>query len=1257
MSARGLTLVTVVWLCALGGALLLGAPAAWALGIRPYISSFAAGNPKGVAVDQETGNVYVAEASAGVVAVFGADGGPVVGGAPARSQLFSPVGLQVGVAIDNACFYHQPPLSGSECEAFDPSNGDLYVTNSRTLANPEGAVEKFRLNVLMHEYEVVQEFPFNGPRGVAVDHRGDVYVAALEEEGISEFNPSGVKIATIEQSTIAHPAFVAVGALGVVYVGENAGTGGHGVAKLEVGSKGEIERQALLDGEGNGVAVEAHGDVLVDDGSRISEYGPSGSLVGVAGSGRLAESNGVAVDEESQHAYVSTNANTAEAVDVFGGLVAVPAVTTGLASNVTLTSAMVGGEVDPEGVQVTSCRFEYGITTGYGSTAACVPSEVGSGSVPVPVAAELHGLQSGVVYHYRLIAANASISGEPVLGGDRTFATGAMIESESVSEVTASSATLLAQVNPEAAATTYHFEYGTSASYGTSAPVADASIGAGSVVQLASQHVQGLEPNTTYHFRVVASNEHGTVDGGDQAFTTQRSGVALSLPDGREWELVSPPDKHGASLEPIGEQGVIQAAAGGSAISYYANAPSEAEPKGYSEDVQVLSKRGSDGWSSRVIATPHDIASGLGLGEGYEYRFFSSDLSQALVEPHGPFTPLSAEASERTPYVRDDDACQATPAKCYTPLVNAGNVMSGVKFGNEPEVEGEPKGFIGEVSFVGGSADLRHVVLKSGVALTPDGSPGLYEWGDGKLTFIGVGGFGDSEEVSTRHAISDDGSRVIFETNNRGNEGSLFMRDVAKGESVHLDAVQSGASGAGTVEPKFQIASGDGSKVFFTDAQQLTKDSNAQNGEPDLYECQIVQVAGKSTCELSDLTVAHNPGGTADVQGLVLGASEDGSYVYYVADGVLAGGASQGNCRNNSSGACNVYVAHETGGAWTTTFIGTVSAQDGPDWSRLQGHPSGVSRDGRFLAFMSQRSLPGYDTRDAVTGNPDEEVYIYDASTEHVACASCDPTGARPVGGIFDPIFTHEGLLVSGDRIWGNTHTFRVAGNIPGWTPYALDRARYQSRYLSDSGRLFFNSYSALVPQDVNGTWDVYEYEPAGVGDCTVSSTTFSEHSGGCVGLISSGTSPEESAFVDASEGGGDVFFLTSTKLLSQDFDASMDVYDARECTVSSPCLPKLPVPPPACSTGDSCKAAPSLQPAEFGAPSSATFSGAGNISPSSPGVVVPKSLSRAQKLVKALRSCHSKKSHKKRRVCEQDARKRYATKAVGKANRKRGSR
>ena len=191
---------------------------------------------------------------------------------------------------------------------------------------------------------------------------------------------------------------------------------------------------------------------------------------------------------------------------------------------------------------------------------------------------------------------------------------------ETVSDVTATSATLEAQVNARDAATTARFEYGpcatpttcASSGYEQSTP----SVSAGSefaAVKVGPVHVQGLSPGTVYHFRALATNSNGAGEGerdeaGEEVvrtFTTQTVG-AFVLPDGRQWELVSPPDKHGALLEPIGDGlGVPEAAANGDAIAYTASAPTESEPQGYSYTAQVLSSRGAGGWQSRDLGVAH----------------------------------------------------------------------------------------------------------------------------------------------------------------------------------------------------------------------------------------------------------------------------------------------------------------------------------------------------------------------------------------------------------------------------------------------------------------------------------------------------------------------------------------------------------------------------------------------------------------------------------------------------------------------------
>jgi hypothetical protein len=293
---------------------------------------------------------------------------------------------------------------------------------------------------------------------------------------------------------------------------------------------------------------------------------------------------------------------------------------------------------------------------------------------------------------------------------------------------------------------------------------------------------------------------------------------------------------------------------------------------------------------------------------------------------------------------------------------------------------------------------------------------------------------------------------------------------------------------------------------------------------------------------------------------------------------------------------------------------------------------------------MSDASLTGYDNRDAISGAPDEEVFLYDANASRLRCASCNPTGARPAGVLDES--NYPGFLFDHAFIWSEHW---LAADIPGWT--GSPNPVYQPRYLSDSGRLFFNSNDALVPRDTNGTWDVYEYEPVEVGSCKGTDTTFNEASDGCVGLVSSGGAAEEAVFSDASRNGEDAYFLTSSQLVPQDYDHSLDLYDARVCTAASPCLAVPPATPPPCTTGDSCKPAPAPQPESYGAPSSETFSGVGNV----PGIganstVKAKSVTGAQRLAKTLKVCRQKKARRKRVTCERQARKRYARKAAGRS-------
>jgi hypothetical protein len=873
-----------------------------------------------------------------------------------------------------------------------------------------------------------------------------------------------------------------------------------------------------------------------------------------------------------------------------------------------------------------------------------------------------------------------------------------VVEEAFVSNVASTSATLQAKIDPEGSETTYRFEYGTSGAYGSSVPVPDGIVGSGTAGVVVSAHPQGLVANTTYHYRVVAvvASRSETVAGTDGTFITQHAGGAFALPDGRQWELVSPPNKHGALIASLKDSGPLQAAADGSGITYQVNVPTELEPAGYAQQtglwIQARSDRGPGGWSTRDIAVPRDTATIVSGAD--EYDAFSSDLSLGLLYPFSDEKKtmlLSGEASEPTIYLRREGLCDApaTASECYLPLVTGKDGFADVPPGTE-------FGGFRVVSLEGAMSDMSKIVLNSTVALTSTPLPpnpenkreGLYEWSASapvaeRLQLVNVlpaseGGAPTSSTVwigvtsgttpsGARNPISSDGSRIFWGNGTYGADDlRLYMRDMTKGETVRLDVQQPGAPAGHIPAAHFQFASSDGSRMFFTDEQPLTAQSSVKEdsgGHGDLYECVIVEEAGKLTCDLTDLTPEH-AGQPTEVQRHIIGASKDGSYVYFVANSVLSENsnsegekATQGQCNVaflSHETTCNLYEYHDG----LTTFIARISSEDEYDWDGLDENitqmTSRVSPDGRFAAFMSNRSLTGYDNRDANSGTPDMEVYMFDAQTGRLVCASCNPTGSRPVGveaaefGIFTNTKLRPALIAiptygnSGGPATSSQHDF-IAANIP--PSNKLDGGvMHQPRALFDDGRLFFNSNDSLVPQDINGEEDLYEFEPEGTGGCSAASATFVVRSGGCVSLISAGTSAEESGFVEASEGGGDVFFLTTSRLTSQDVDSAYDIYDAHACTAAVPCVAP-PVGPPPCDSGDSCKAAPSPQPSVFGAPASATFVGAGNMSISSAPGVKPKSLTRAQKLARALAAC-SKKPKRKRGSCKRQARARYGSAA-----------
>jgi len=348
---------------------------------------------------------------------------------------------------------------------------------------------------------------------------------------------------------------------------------------------------------------------------------------------------------------------------------------------------------------------------------------------------------------------------------------------------------------------------------------------------------------------------------------------------------------------------------------------------------------------------------------------------------------------------------------------------------------------------------------------------------------------------------------------------------------------------------------------------------------------------GPGKGELTDLT-PDPTGNGAEVQGVV-GASADGKYVYFAANGVLddAEEATPGDCKGplgSASGSCSLYLWHEGSISLVARLDARGSvASDALNWAATPREQfasssyipktSFLSADGQTLLFRSQEQLSAYDNE----GVP--ELYRFRVGDPAgIRCVSCNPAGEAAGEG---------------------PGTGRVL--FPALGPLA-SVAAVSARVLSASGdQAFFETSEALVPEDTNGQGgcpfsgspqfypacnDVYEWEAPGAepGTCKEGSAAYSPINGGCVYLISTGKSKFPSLFADASASGKDVFFFTRQGLVGQDKDELQDVYDAR---VGGGLASQNPPPVVRCEATESCHGPAQVPPAES-SPATPTFAG-----------------------------------------------------------------
>lgn len=633
----------------------------------------------------------------------------------------------------------------------------------------------------------------------------------------------------------------------------------------------------------------------------------------------------------------------------------------------------------------------------------------------------------------------------------------------------------------------------------------------------------------------------------NEARRLEQGTATASLPDCRAFELVSEDGILAQDFEPA------QTAEGGGGIAYYTPHPSESAR---SSTFFYLAKRGASGWSVGSAA-PQDAPAALLEDECEQNVYFSPDLTLSVNE-EGWFDKREPAHCKRNSEV-------LVPGE---PLPYRNVFLHDVASDTFRLLNLTPEGVVpANAKFQDASDDFSRIVFSEGASLIPGAPAGydFYVWAGTTLRLLTIlpdgspaagelveaAGHWNEDGGSTTPgsgfgpltgAMSADGSRVFFYAG-----GNLYLRrnperpqsPLSGGEctdsqlacTVQIDLSHGpGPSGGGV----FAWASDDGSRVFFTAVSKLTPDAAAEAGKPDLYEYAI------DSRELTDLTAG---GEAADVRG-VSGGAEDGTYLYFVANGALAAGASPGTCTGASAAgqACNLYVAHNG----SIRFIASLPRADSSTWRETfsetdprhkpRGLSANTSPSGAYFAFGSTASLTGYDNHDLAFNQLDREIFLYEAEANGgagaLSCVSCIPDGTQPKSStniVFD----------------GNSGSATPGGN-----------ASWKASAVLDSGQVLFDSEEPLAQGDLNGRRDVYEYE------------------GGQHHLISSGSHAGPSRFMGASANGVDLFFRTAQPLLAEDTDGeNASLYDAR----IGGGFPQPPPPVAPCAS-ESCRAGPAAQ-------------------------------------------------------------------------------
>ncbi len=934
-------------------------------------------------------------------------------------------------------------------------------------------------------------------------------------------------------------------------------------------------------------------------------------------------------------------------VYIFGPRGLPPELSLGDPTNLTSTGATIAGAVTPHGPGAgyppssgTTYRVEYRKSSEASWHKYTPDISAGPGFTSVPFSIGVNGLAPKTAYEVKVTVVKPFTASVEETESFTTLAAPPAIGSPSASNVTLSSADLHARINPQGTATSYHFEYGPTTSYGQSTP--ETEIGEALEPQAVTDHVEGLQ-DTTYHFRAVATNALGTVTSPDQTFvfhpqtcpnqTLRQQTNAAYLPDCRAYELVSPEDAGGTVLSTGGPQSAYATSPSRLAFTgQFGEIPGAGRsPINTTGDLYVAS-RGATGWHSRYIGPSSSeagcvggrpIVSGTGLpttiqndvmADASLSRIIDWNLGNPLECVFGTGGGLSvsdyntAAEGSNAPYVWNSQG----EALGRWPTNLAGVSGASANFGcpQDPNLHPYPPGFRSNIpvpyfcsTSVTASGDLNHFVFSTASGLFGEGglkaAPGsAYDNNTvtGTTTLISklpngepIGqeqpkNGGPDELIQFPH-VSTDGSRILMGTAvtpqckqvtypvGPGPGGGKICPVISQPTHLYMrvdNAVTYDVSGTAV---HYVDSTPDGTKVYFTTAAPLAAADADESVDLYLWD------EGASP-RLSRVSVGGGPTGNADACGSTWTArcdveTYDDSAISNVIgnQGGLGGWAdvdpNPGYTDNSvaeksgdiyfyspeqldngqgAPGAQNLYVYRKGAVHFVAALnddaycIGVGEEAFFP--SRKEGCSNGalgrlqVTPDGRYAAFITTTRLTEYDNEGHA------EMYRYDAETGEVRCMSCRPDNAPP--------------------------SSEVLGSMGG-------------RFITDDGRVFFDTEDALEPRDTNEGKDTYEY----VDGHPQLITTGTGEGGRGIGF----TSESVPGFYGVSADGTDAYFGSFETLVGQDRNGSaLKFYDARV----GGGFAFVPLPQP-CAAADECHGSSSTPPGALPDGTGAALGSGGN--------------------------------------------------------------